>query len=33
MEHRPANEHILETLTTPGRVEGGNEIPVDLIEG
>ena len=29
-EHRAAHERILETLTTPGRVEGGNEMPVDL---
>ena len=31
-EHRAAHERILETLTTPGRVEGGNEMPVDLSE-
>jgi hypothetical protein len=29
-EHRVAHERILETLTTPGRVESGNEKPVDL---
>jgi hypothetical protein len=33
VEHSPAHERILETLTTPGRVEGGNEMPVDLLEG
>jgi hypothetical protein len=32
-EHRAAHERILGTLTTPGRVEGGNEKPVDLVEG
>jgi hypothetical protein len=32
VEHRAAHERILITLTTPGRVEGGNEMPVDLIE-
>jgi hypothetical protein len=31
-EHRGAHERILETLMTPGRVEGGNEMPVDLSE-
>jgi hypothetical protein len=31
-EHRAAHERILETLTTPGRVEGGNEMPVGLSE-
>jgi hypothetical protein len=31
-EHRAAHERILETLTTPGRVESGNEMPVDLLE-
>ena len=31
-EHRTTHERILETLTTPGRVEGGNEKPVDLFE-
>jgi hypothetical protein len=30
-EHHAAHERILETLTTPGRVEGGNEKPVDLL--
>ncbi len=29
-EHRATHERLLETLTTPGRVEGGNEMPVDL---
>jgi hypothetical protein len=32
-EHRATHERILELLTTPGRVERGNEMPVDLIEG
>jgi hypothetical protein len=31
-EHRAAHEHILDTLTIPGRIEGGNEMPVDLLE-
>ena len=31
--HHAAHERILQTLTTPGRVEGGNEIPVDLKGG
>jgi hypothetical protein len=30
-EHRTAHERILETLTTPGKVEGSNEEPVDLM--
>jgi len=29
-EHRATHERILEMLTTPGRVESGNEKPVDL---
>src|SRR5215211_2982071 len=29
-EHRATHERILITLTTPGRVEGGNEKPVEL---
>lgn len=33
VEHRAAHERILETLTTPGRVESGNEMPVDLLNG
>jgi hypothetical protein len=33
VEHRAAHERILETLTTPGRVESGNEMTVDLLEG
>jgi hypothetical protein len=33
VEHRAAHKRILETLTTPGRVEGGNEMPVDLLDG
>jgi hypothetical protein len=32
VEHRATHERTLETLTTPGRVEGGNEMPVDLLE-
>jgi hypothetical protein len=32
VEHRAAHERILESLTTPGRVESGNEMPVDLLE-
>jgi hypothetical protein len=32
VEHRATHERILETLTTPGRVESGNEMPVDLLE-
>ena len=31
-EHRATHERILETLTTPGRVERGNEKPIDLLE-
>jgi hypothetical protein len=31
-EHRATHERILETLTTPGSVEGGNEMPVELLE-
>jgi hypothetical protein len=31
-EHRAAHERILETLTTPGRVESGNEKPVELLD-
>jgi hypothetical protein len=33
VEHRAAHERILEALTTPGRVESGNEMPVDLLNG
>jgi hypothetical protein len=33
VEHRAAHQRILETLTTPGRVESGNEMPVDLLDG
>ena len=29
-EHRAAHERILETLTTQGRIDGGNEMPVDV---
>jgi len=29
VEHRATHERILGTLTTPGRVESGNEKPVD----
>ncbi|MDQ3942155.1 MAG: hypothetical protein M3254_03520 [Actinomycetota bacterium] len=32
VEHRAAHERLLETLTTPGSVESGNEMPVDLLE-
>ena len=32
VEHRAAHQHILKTLTTPGRVESGNENPVDLLD-
>ena len=31
-EHRAAHERILESLTTPGRVESGNELPVALLD-
>jgi hypothetical protein len=31
-EHRAAHERILDSLTTPGRVESGNEMPVELLE-
>ena len=33
VEHRAAHERILEALTTPGAVSGGNEMPVDLSDG
>jgi hypothetical protein len=33
VEHRATHERILGTLTTPGRVESGNEKPVDLWDG
>ena len=33
VEHRAVHERILETLTTPGRVECGNEMPVNLLDG
>lgn len=29
-EHRAVHERILQVLTTPGGMEGGNEIPVNL---
>ena len=32
-EHHAAHERILEMLTTPGRVESCNEMPVDLLDG
>ena len=32
VEHRAAHERILETLATPGKIESGNEMPVDLLE-
>jgi hypothetical protein len=31
-EHRAAHERILKSLTMPGRIESGNEMPVDLLE-
>jgi len=31
-EHRATHERILEILTTPGRVERGNEMPVELLD-
>ena len=33
LEHRAAHERILEALTTPGAASGGNEMPVDLLDG
>jgi hypothetical protein len=33
VEHRAAHKRILKTLTTSGRVESGNEMPVDLLDG
>ena len=30
-EHRAAHERIFKILKTPGRIEGGNEMPVDLL--
>ena len=33
VEHRAIHERILEALTTPGAVSGGNEMPVDLSDG
>jgi hypothetical protein len=33
VKHSAIHERILETLTTPGRVESGNEMPVDLLDG
>ena len=32
-EQHAAHERILETLTTPGRVVSGNEMPVSLLDG
>jgi hypothetical protein len=32
VDNRATHERILETLTTPGRVESGNEKPIDLLE-
>jgi hypothetical protein len=32
-EHRAVHERILETLTMPGAVSGGNEMAVDLLDG
>ena len=31
-EHHAAHERVLDALTTPGRIEGGSETPVDLLE-
>lgn len=31
-EHQSAHSRILEALTTPGKVEHGNERPVDLLD-
>ena len=31
-EHHAAHKRILEALTTPGTVSGGNEMPVDLLD-
>jgi hypothetical protein len=33
VEHCAAHERILQTLTTPGSVESGNEKPVGLLDG
>jgi hypothetical protein len=32
VEHHAAHERMLDALTTPGRIEGGSETPVDLLE-
>ena len=32
-EHTAVHERILKTLTTPGAMSGGNEMPVDLSDG
>ena len=32
VEHSAAHERILEMLTTPGRIEGGNEKSVELLD-
>ncbi len=32
-EHRAIHERILGTLMTPGKVESGSEMPVDLLDG
>lgn len=31
-EARTAHDHILERLTTPTAVEGGNDVPADLLD-
>jgi hypothetical protein len=31
-EHHAAHKRIVEVLTTPGAVSGGNEMPVDLLD-
>jgi hypothetical protein len=33
VEHRAAHGRILEALTTPAAMSGGNETPVDLLDG
>lgn len=32
VEHHTAHDRILDLLTTPGKIEGGNERPVDLLD-
>jgi Mn-dependent DtxR family transcriptional regulator len=33
VEHHASHERILKALTTPGRVESGDEMPVALLDG